>query len=605
MGIKVHVPIRQAIFFAVAALFAVTVLVSNIASMQIASAEATQVGTDQVTINPGGGVLANGSDGIRFTINSDEYEPEEEEDERDEAQAGQDGVVYKDTYQYCCSAGGPMLNIGGQLYGQAGPADEDEIPAWDSIQIVSTTGSTATGTRTSTVGSGSAKVRYTVVNGGLTYTVDRTVSYTHPNNYVTDTYSYTIPAGNTKPVKFYLGGDTAPGSDDSGLGIMLTEPKRTVISLNPESEIMFGFREAPGSKKFDGATSQDYDIPYDAVVAGEDIGFVVDDNTEETHDAGLMMQWNLGTTPGTYTHSLQQFVGSQGTSLDAGFSHSMTSPNVSTKLNLSIENTLLDEEDGLGYTFTLPTGLKIAAGSSSNSCGGTVSVVPGATTVTVSSASVDAIANCVISVPIVATAIGTYTITSSSASSLLGGLQNGVGTSSLEVVYADDENDMNGDGVLDVNQPNVTAITSSVSGKTVVLEVDDQCAIDSSLMKTEASNTVQDPGFNYPEGLLNFNVDCGTVGYTTTIKQFYYDVAAGSYVLRKHNPVTNAYFGVPGGVISSQDVYGQNVITATYQVTDGGVLDIDGEANGVIVDPAGLALSALSAPNTGFERTRQ
>lgn len=602
-------------------------VMANLASVQFASAAPSQVGAQQVTINPGGGILDNASDGIRFTINSDEFEREWDEDandgegayignEWDEAVEGQDGVVYRGTYQYCCTAGGPMLNIGGTLYGQAGPAgdyysDEEEdveegeeympMPAaWNSIQIVSTTGATATGARTNTTGSGSATVRYTVVHEGLTYTVNRTVSYVYPNNYVTDTYSYTIPTGNTKDVKFYLGGDTAPGSDDQGYGIMLSQPMRTIISLNPESEIMFGFREVPGSKKFNGATSQSYGNPYDAVYKGQDIGFVVELG-EEPHDAGLMMQWNLGSTPGTYTHSLQQFVGSQAANLTASFGNPTAGVNGAVKLNLSVENTLLDEVDGLGYTFTLPAGLVVAAdGVASNGCGGTVTATAGGSTVTVANATVESATNCVTSVKVSAAAVGTYTIGSNRVSGLAGGLQNAVGTSSLEVVEANAENDKNGDGLIDTGQSNVTAMTNNANGKTVVLEVDDQCAIDTSLMKAEADNDAQDVGFSYPEGLLNFNVDCGDPGYTTTVKQYYYDTPMNNYVLRKHNPNTGAYFTISDGTVTQQTVYGQNVLLGTYQVTDGGELDIDGEANGIIVDPAGLALAAVTSPNTGF-----
>src|SRR5690349_11475109 len=77
------------------------------------SALSSQVNAPQVTLNPGGGALANGSDGLRFTINSAATSGS-----YNNAIAGQDGVVYKGTYQYCCSAGAPMLNIGGTLYGQ-------------------------------------------------------------------------------------------------------------------------------------------------------------------------------------------------------------------------------------------------------------------------------------------------------------------------------------------------------------------------------------------------------------------------------------------------------------------------------------------------------
>ena len=212
---------------------------------------AAQVGpAQQVTLNPGGGVNSDGSDGIRFTVNSDPASGNP-----NYAHSGADAVVYRNTYQYCCGAGAPMLNIGGTHFGQAGPATSGS-QAWNSIEVLSTSGATSQGARTSSVGNSSVSLRYTAVTGGLTYTFTRTLSYIYPNDYVNDSYSFVIPEGNLATVKFYLGGDTAPGSSDSGYGIMLTDPVRSVISLNTSSQIMFGLREVAGSKTFDGATSQ-------------------------------------------------------------------------------------------------------------------------------------------------------------------------------------------------------------------------------------------------------------------------------------------------------------------------------------------------------------
>ena len=41
-------------------------------------------------------------------------------------------------------------------------------------------------------------------------------------------------------------------------------------------------------------------------------------------------------------------------------------------------------------------------------------------------------------------------------------------------------------------------------------------------------------------------------------------------------------------------------MVASYQVADGGILDLDNQADGTIVDPAGLALQAVGVPNTGL-----
>lgn len=410
----------------IAAVFAVA-FIGYMGQPQDVQAGGNRLGTPQVTLNPGGGILANGTDGLRFTVNADQNYAGGAN--YNSAIEGQDGVVYRGTYQYCCSAGGPMLNIGGTLYGQTGPAAGSED--WESIQIISTSGATSTGARTASTGNSAATIRYTVIHDGRTYTIDRTVSYLYPNDFVTDDYSFVIPAGNTHQVKFYIGGDTAPGSSDQGYGIMLTQPVRSIISLNTSSQIMYGFREVVGSRAFDGATSQHYHQPYSTVVAGNNIGFV---ETASNHDAGLMMQWNLGTTPGTYTGKFEQFATKQGTNLNAVFAQPHADVDEDVNLNISIVNSELHSEPGLGYTITLPPGVEID-GSPTSNCGGTLTTDTESTphSISLSGVTVAGAANCVVSVPVSSSAPGSYAITSANASGLQGALTNNIGVSRLNV----------------------------------------------------------------------------------------------------------------------------------------------------------------------------
>ena len=397
-------------------------VVLSVAPAPDAEAATSRIGTPQITLNPGGGALADGTDGLRFTINND----------TNGGQQGQDGLFYRGTQQYCCSAGAPMLNIGGSLYGQSGPASSSGGLAWTSLTIVSTGGQTSTGTRTASTGNSSAVVRYVATKGALEYVLDRTVTYTYPNDFVTDAYTFTIPEGNAEAVKFYLGGDTAPGGSDSGYGVMLTSPVRSVISLNTSSRIQYGLREVSGSKVFDGATSQHYSTPFATVRAGGDIGFVV---TAATHDAGLMMQWNLGSTPGVQSASLQQFVNKQGTNLTAGFDRTNTTPGVPVDLDISVDNTDLSAVSPIGFTIALPDNTVVAAGAQANNCGGTLTAAEGGTSVELSGGSVNATANCVISVPVVAQSFGTYTMSSANVTSVVN-VTNNVGTSSFFVPKA-------------------------------------------------------------------------------------------------------------------------------------------------------------------------
>lgn len=563
-------------------------------------AHAVQVGpAGQVTLNPGGGVQTNGSDGIRFTVNSTAASGNP-----NYAFAGADAMVYRNTYQYCCGAGAPMLNIGGTLYGVSGPASGGSNP-WTSVEVVSMTGAAVEGTRTSAIGNSSVTLKYTRVVSGLTYTITRTVSYVYPNDYVTDSYSFTIPSGNAAQVKFYLGGDTAPGSSDSGYGIMLTSPVRSVISLNTSSQIMFGFREVSGSKIFDGATSQQYSAPYSTVSSGGNIGYVV---TSSNHDAGLMVQWNLGSTPGTQTATLEQFATKQGTNLNAALSKTSADVNETVTLSVSLANTVLSTVSSLGYTLTLPTGLVIGSAGVTNNCGGTAVSSVGGSTISLSGASVNSGANCIVSVPVVASAAGTYAISSSSFSSLLGSLTNNVGASSLTVVNPTIGNDANGDGKADSTQANLYTYTSMLTQKTVALEADDACTVSSATSVNASDVAVQDSGYEYLNGLMDFRLACGTPGFTATITQYYYNVPAGQMFLRKYNPNTGVYTTINDAVITQRTLNGQTVTVVTYEVTDGGPLDDDGLTDGYISDPAGLATipgqtasssGSVGVPNTG------
>ena len=381
-------------------------------------------GVAQVVINPGGGVDPDGADGLRVVLNLEEgYDGGWATDASDQ-------LFFADTIQFCCGGVGPNLNIGGDLYGESGASSNEAENGWAGVTVQSTSGSVERGTSTTdATGSGSATLRYTAVKGALTYTMDRTVSYTYPNDYYTDSYTVTIPEGNTDVVTFYKGGDAAPGSSDEGYGIQLTSPVRSVISLNPSSHILVGQREIAGDEPFDGAVTQNYSQPYSVVAAGGDLGFATEG---DFHDAGFMTQWTLGSTPGTQTRAQQTFVTFQGTSLTAAFGAGTAAAGSPVLLDLNVVNTQLTPTSPIGYTITLPAGLVVGSGTPTPGCGGTLTAAAGSSTVTLAGGSVPAAGNCVDAVPVVAAAGGTYTVNSASVSAVTG-LSNGVGTSSLTV----------------------------------------------------------------------------------------------------------------------------------------------------------------------------
>lgn len=179
-----------------------------------------------------------------------------------------------------------------------------------------------------------------------------------------------------------------------------------------------------------------------------------------------------------------------------------------------------------------------------------------------------------------------------------------VGTTTVEWLEGQSEEDLNGDNIPDIEQPNVGGYESSYTGKIVAIDVGEDCELTVDDMTQESQLSAQDPTYEYSNGLWEFEADCGTPGITTTIKLYYYDVSLEGLSVRKFNPNTNQYFDIPGATLTQQTIDGSNVVVATYQITDGGDLDMDSVANGEIVDPAGVA-TAIATNNGALAATGQ
>lgn len=181
----------------------------------------------------------------------------------------------------------------------------------------------------------------------------------------------------------------------------------------------------------------------------------------------------------------------------------------------------------------------------------------------------------------------TVTGTASSGSEYYNGFAN-----TMQVTILDNdgpEDDLNGDNIPDNTQNNVGGYTSSITGKTVAMDVGEDCELTTDDMTEEANLTVQDSDYSYTNGLFDIAGDCGAPGFMTTIKLYYYDVDSDNLVFRKYNPTTQTYAAVNDADITETTIYGHNVTIVTYDLTDGGELDTDGLVNGEFEDPAGLA----------------
>lgn len=177
-----------------------------------------------------------------------------------------------------------------------------------------------------------------------------------------------------------------------------------------------------------------------------------------------------------------------------------------------------------------------------------------------------------------------------------------VGYSTVEWLEEGSDEDLNGDEIPDSEQPNVGGYESSYTGKMVAIDVGEGCALTVDDMIREDQLGAQDANYDYANGLWEFEADCVTPGATTTIKLYYYDVELSGLSIRKFNPNTNQFFDIPGATLTQETINGSSVVVATYQITDGGELDMDTEANGEIVDPAGIATSTI-APTQSLAAT--
>lgn len=160
--------------------------------------------------------------------------------------------------------------------------------------------------------------------------------------------------------------------------------------------------------------------------------------------------------------------------------------------------------------------------------------------------------------------------------------------------------DGNNDGTPDRLQPTVTTFEIDSTGIYETL-VTTGCSENGTVTSVDASSLVKaDAGKSYPYGLVDFTLNCSRGDTVNVTKYVFVDDQPDSYTLRKYNPNTEVYTDVTGSTVSSQVVGNVQALVSTYAITDGGELDDDGEANGIIVDPVGLAATAAGgATGTG------
>jgi CSLREA domain-containing protein len=173
---------------------------------------------------------------------------------------------------------------------------------------------------------------------------------------------------------------------------------------------------------------------------------------------------------------------------------------------------------------------------------------------------------------------------------------------------APNDGDANDDGIADSHQSTVTSFVSAASGVYTTFEIGNGC-FSNGYVDSVASNTLgTDTGWDYPYGMTDFSLNC-SAGDTVTINKYIYssETDVEDFSIRKFNPNTDTFISaddIPGAdpTIESTTVGGQHVIHLEYTLTDGQLGDDDLDANGIIVDPVGLAavhVDSQQATNSG------
>lgn len=177
------------------------------------------------------------------------------------------------------------------------------------------------------------------------------------------------------------------------------------------------------------------------------------------------------------------------------------------------------------------------------------------------------------------------------------------GVTETEEQAAPNSGDANNDGLSDADQNNVTSFVNSLTNSYSVLENTNNCQNTEVSQRKMSDLSKSDGSYAYPAGLMNFTLVCGIPGMTVRVNQYYFGITATNLVARKYNSRTNTYSTISGAEITYVTIDGQQAVKISYDITDGGLLDDDGIANGSIVDPAGPAVlsNSAGAPNTGFE----
>ncbi|MCP4699697.1 MAG: hypothetical protein GY862_23030, partial [Gammaproteobacteria bacterium] len=165
---------------------------------------------------------------------------------------------------------------------------------------------------------------------------------------------------------------------------------------------------------------------------------------------------------------------------------------------------------------------------------------------------------------------------------------DGDGIPDMQEEKAPNNGDGNGDGIADVQQANAASLPDAVSGYLTAVIDNPECGFTAVRATTARNGTSSDPGYVYPQGLLDLALACPANTVAGVSVHCHGLSPLREYAYRYVSAFSNNRDGL-ADIVDSYSVNGQNVLR--YTLTDGQAGD-DNSAPGKIFSLGGLAWHA-------------
>ena len=195
-------------------------------------------------------------------------------------------------------------------------------------------------------------------------------------------------------------------------GVTLTDnfPLGIVLASNPSPTLISGactpgtLSNTPGATSF---TISGASIPASSICTwGVNVSAYIEGSLTNVIPASSMTSAQGSTNNNTPSATLTAL---RNVGISKYFSPSTIAVNGTSILNLTLVNANADLiRHNASFTDTLPAGVKVVAGATTNTCGGTLTAAVGGTTVSLAGVTLGTNSFCTMSVPVTATAIGSY-----------------------------------------------------------------------------------------------------------------------------------------------------------------------------------------------------